>query len=98
MGCGTGVPTSLKRMFQLGRRDYAVGYSPMFEAVKCLGRIAQPPIVLGAAAHWFGYCVGSLKRQPRLVPPHIVTYIRNEQSRRVRGVARSLNPGRLPRL
>jgi biofilm PGA synthesis N-glycosyltransferase PgaC len=80
----------MRRLWQLGVRDYAVGYDPVFELFKCVGRITEPPFFLGSAlARWFGYCAGTARRRPRVVPPHVVEFVQKEQRRRLRSLWRS---------
>ncbi len=78
----------LRRKWQLGVRDYALGYHPLFELAKCLGRLREPPVVLGAIAWWTGYAGRALARRPRVVPAELVAYLRREQMDRLRAQLR----------
>lgn len=73
----------VRRKWQMGVRDYAAGYHPLFEAVKCASRLKDPPFVIGAVAWWVGYCTAVLQRRPRVVPPDVVDYVRKEQLERL---------------
>ena len=73
----------VRRKWQMGVRDYAAGYHPLFEAVKCVSRLKDPPLVIGAAAWWVGYCTAVLQQRPRIVPPEVVAHIRSEQWERL---------------
>ena len=73
----------VRRHYELGLRDYAVGYDPLFEAVKCLGRLGSAPRFVGAIAHWCGYVRAVLSRRPRQVPLHVMEYLRGEQRQRL---------------
>ena len=84
----------LRRRWQLGVRDYSVGYSPLFESVKCAGRVAEAPLILGALARWCGFVAASARRQPRIVPSRVVAFVRKEQHVRLLASARELNPFR----
>ncbi len=75
---------ALRRKWQLGVRDYAAGYHPLFEVVKCVSRLPNPPFVVGALAWWVGYCTAFLQRRRRIVDSSVVAYIRHEQMCRVR--------------
>lgn len=77
---------TLRRVFQLGIRDYAIGYDPLFELFKCMGRISEPPLLVAALAHWFGYCVATVRRRPRVVPPHVIAFVQKEQRHRLRSL------------
>ena len=74
----------VRRKWQMGVRDYAAGYHPVFETVKCLSRLKDSPWLIGAGAWWVGYCMASLQRRKRVVPPQLIEYIRHEQSTRLR--------------
>jgi len=73
----------LRRQWQLGVRDYAVGYHPLFEAAKCLGRIFEPPAFVGGVARGIGYCSAAMRRRERLVPPDLLEFLRAEQKQRL---------------
>ena len=75
----------VRRKWQMGLRDYASGYHPLFEAVKCVSRLKNPPLVIGAVAWWTGYCSALLRRHPRILDASIVAYIRCEQMKRLTG-------------
>ena len=81
---------SIRRVWQLGERDYAIGYDPLFELVKCVSRVMEPPAVVSAIARWFGFCAAALARRPRVVRPDVVAFLREEQRRRLTRI-----PGRL---
>lgn len=86
----------VRRKWQMGVRDYAAGYHPLFEAVKCVSRIKDPPFVIGAAAWWVGYCTAVLQRRRRIVPPEVVEHIRKEQRERLgRAFGWNKEPARL---
>ncbi len=74
----------VRRKWQLGVRDYAAGYHPVFETVKCLSRLKDPPFIIGAVAWWVGFCMASLQRRERVVPPSVIGQIRHEQRTRLR--------------
>ncbi len=73
----------LRRVWQLGLRDYAMGYHPLFEFAKCAGRITERPIGAASFARWCGYCSGALQRRPRVVPAEVVAFVQKEQRRRL---------------
>ena len=73
----------LRRIWQMGVRDYAVGYHPLFEFVKCLARMAEPPLLVGAISWWVGYCCAAMQRRKRLIPRDLLEFIRDEQKRRL---------------
>ncbi|MDB6169038.1 MAG: hypothetical protein JWM88_1902 [Verrucomicrobia bacterium] len=72
-----------RRKWQMGVRDYALGYHPLFEFVKCLGRWHERPLFIGAACWWIGYCSAVFQRRPRLIPPDLLSFVRAEQRKRL---------------
>ncbi|MBK1876625.1 glycosyltransferase [Pelagicoccus mobilis] len=77
---------ALRRKYQMGTRDYAAGYHPFFEVVKCSSRVLRErPYFLASLAWFYGYLVAALKRNTRIVPEDVVNYIRQEQLRRLFG-------------
>jgi biofilm PGA synthesis N-glycosyltransferase PgaC len=73
-----------RRNWQMGVRDYALGYHPVFELIKCAGRVTEPPLVIGAASWWVGYCSAVIQRRPREIPPDLLRFVRAEQMERLR--------------
>jgi hypothetical protein len=80
--------TPLKRLWQLGVRDYAIGYDPLYELLKCAGRLMEPPIVFSAMSRWAGFCAASIRRRPRVVPRQVTEFIQNEQRNKLRRLGR----------
>jgi poly-beta-1,6-N-acetyl-D-glucosamine synthase len=78
---------AVRRKWQMGLRDYASGYHPLFEAVKCVSRLKDAPFAIGAVAWWSGYCSAMLTRRTRIVDPKVVAHIRTEQTARLRAMA-----------
>jgi poly-beta-1,6-N-acetyl-D-glucosamine synthase len=73
----------LRRRWQMGVRDYALGYLPLFEGLKCLGRLLDPPPVFGGIAWWIGYCCAALQRRERHVPGDLLEFVRSEHKKRL---------------
>ncbi|RJQ80682.1 MAG: glycosyltransferase family 2 protein [Desulfobacteraceae bacterium] len=83
----------LRRMWQMGVRDYALGYHPVFEVFKCTGRLAKYPPVVGAVAWLAGYLAANLMRRKRLIPHNMLRFSEAEQLGRVKracGLSRSV--------
>ena len=76
----------VRRKWQMGVRDHALGYHPVFECLKCAGRLKDSPPFIGACAWLTGYLMAFLTRRPRVVSPEIVRYVRSEQIERLRGL------------
>jgi len=80
----------VRRKWQMGVRDYAAGYHPLFEVVKCVGRLKEPPLVIGAVAWWIGYCGALLSRRERMLPKEVMEHVRREQMQRLFKIPRRL--------
>jgi len=81
---------AVRRKWQMGVRDYAAGYHPLFEAVKCVSRLKDPPLVVGAVAWWIGYCGALLGRRERMIPKEVLAHVRREQMQRLFRILRPL--------
>jgi glycosyltransferase involved in cell wall biosynthesis len=79
----------LRRLRQMGVREYALGYHPLFEVLKCGYRCFEYPFVVGGIMRLAGYCSGCLSRRKRLLAPELVRFIRREQMRRIFPFGRS---------
>jgi len=74
------------RQWQLGERDYAVGYGPGFAAAKWLARAVDSSALVGAMAALLGYFGAALRGRPRVVPREVIDFMRAEQRDRLRGI------------
>ena len=75
-----------KRKFQMGTRDYAAGYHPLFELLKCASRITrEKPFFIASVAWGSGYFYALLSRRPRILPQSLIAHIRKEQMQRIFG-------------
>ena len=72
--------------FQLGRREHLLGYHPLFELAKCIGRVAEKPYVFGAVMRWCGYCWAMLRRERRAVADDVVNFLRRDQVQRLKSI------------
>jgi poly-beta-1,6-N-acetyl-D-glucosamine synthase len=72
-----------RRTWQLGIREYALGYHPLFELIKSGYRCIEHPVLLGAFLRFAGYTWCSLSRRTRMLPADIIRFIRQEQMARV---------------
>jgi poly-beta-1,6-N-acetyl-D-glucosamine synthase len=73
----------LRRRWQLGVRDYVLGYNVLFEFLKCCGKLHHHPFFFGAAAWWLGYCSAAVRRRQRLIPAELLAHVRREQAVRL---------------
>jgi glycosyltransferase involved in cell wall biosynthesis len=79
----------LRRLRQMGVREYALGYHPLFEVLKCGYRCFEYPFLIGGIMRLAGYFSGCLSRRKRLLAPELVRFIRREQLRRIFPFGRS---------
>jgi biofilm PGA synthesis N-glycosyltransferase PgaC len=73
----------LRRKWQMGLRDYALGNHPLFETLKCAYRSLEAPIAIGAVARLSGFAWCTMMRRKRFLPPEIVKLVRAEQAARL---------------
>ena len=74
----------LRGCFRQGRMDQSLGSLPLFELIKCLRRLLERPVILGAFARLLGFTYAVLTGAPRLVPEEIAQHLRQEQRMRLR--------------
>ena len=76
----------LRRTWQLGVRDYVLGYHPLFLLAKCCSRCLEYPFVVAALCRLGGYCWAALAGHKPFPQPELVDYLRREQLRRLNTV------------
>lgn len=59
---GTATANLIRHRFWLGTSEYSLGYSPLFQAFKCFGRLNERPYILGALLRFFWFLVGNFKK------------------------------------
>lgn len=85
----TGGATSFYRSaFRLGKLDYSFGTYPLFQLIKCGGRLLQGPFIIGAVVRMAGFMDSYLRREPFLISPELVAYLRTEQKDRMLSIFR----------
>jgi hypothetical protein len=72
-----------RRNRQMGEREYALGYHPLFEAIKCGYRCLDRPLLVGGLSRLWGYVSCYLRRRKRVVPAGAIKQIRQEQLNRL---------------
>ncbi len=80
---GGGTSGRIAAKLRQGRMDYALGYHPLFELVRCLYRIVDRPYVVGSVCRLLGYGWSALRRDRIAVPDHAADYLRAEQMQRL---------------
>lgn len=76
----------LKRRWQMGVREYVLGYHPLFQFVKCVRRVREKPFLISAFARWTGYLNALIVRRKKAVPLDLVSQIRHEQMERLKRI------------
>lgn len=71
------------RYWQLGIREYALGYHPVFEILKCLSRSLLSPVILGSSVRFAAFFWCYLVRRKRMIDHKLMNMIRNEQLSRI---------------
>lgn len=79
----SGQGSLLAARFRQGQADYAIGYHPLFEAVKFVRRLGERPIVVGTSLRLAGYLWAALRRRERSVPAEFVSHLRARQALRL---------------
>ncbi len=83
MGIG-GSRSLLSFRFKEGIRDYSLGYDPLYFMFKTIKRILEKPYLLGSLFRLTGYFLAAIRGYGKDVPPQVVSFIRNEQSGKIR--------------
>lgn len=73
----------IRRNWQHGVRDYAWGCHPVFELGKCVSRLAESPLVIGATLRFLGFSWSMLRRRKRVLSAQLVNIVRSEQLGRI---------------
>lgn len=69
-----------------GLACYVSGYHPLFVAASLLIRLTRKPYIIGSAAMLFGFVKGYITHFPRLKEAAVVSYLREQQLRRLCGL------------
>jgi len=78
----------VRSCFRQGRMDFSLGVLPLFEVVKLGSRIREKPYLVGSMARFAGFVYSYLCGEKRAVPDEFITYLRQEQRRRLLGLFR----------
>lgn len=73
----------IRRNWQMGQRDYALGYHPLFEILKCGSRATEPPLIVGGIARLLAFCWCTGTRKRRTISAELMRRIRQEQINRI---------------
>jgi glycosyltransferase involved in cell wall biosynthesis len=85
---GSANARPLRAKWREGRRLHSLGYGFCFFVLRCLYRMKERPRVIGSAAMLVGYLQRALAGEPTLLPPNVVSYLRQEQRSKIRQLMR----------
>ncbi len=81
---GTATVGPLKSRWKEGRHFHSLGYGALFYFLRCVYRLRDRPVIIGSLAGLAGYLEGVLRRQPVVLPPATVRYLRAEQREKLK--------------
>ncbi|MEO5925032.1 MAG: glycosyltransferase family 2 protein [Bryobacteraceae bacterium] len=81
---GTAQNGVLTARFKVGRKDYAMGHHPLWEAFRSVYQMSRRPYVLGGIALFSGFVAGTIRGAERPVSRELIAFIRADQMRRLR--------------
>ncbi len=87
---GAGAGGVIKARVKGGRRNFALGYHPMFQLARSLYRIRERPYLLGSLAELFGFLLGKVQDQKPSTHPELVRYLRREQVEKLKNLLEAL--------
>jgi poly-beta-1,6-N-acetyl-D-glucosamine synthase len=78
-----GADGNWRNWFKNGRANYITGYHPLFMLAKCIKRAFKKPILIESIALMAGFCSGYLKRIPQAPDTDAISYLRQQQLKRL---------------
>ncbi|MBS0150534.1 MAG: glycosyltransferase family 2 protein [Nitrospira sp.] len=76
---GSATASPLGSRIREGRRLYSLGYNWWFFLLRCIYRSMARPRIIGSGAAIAGFLLGVLRREPLVLPPEAVRFLRTEQ-------------------
>lgn len=76
---GAGAGGAVRARVQWGRRNFNLGYHPLFQLARSAYRVRERPYVLGGLAEVVGFVIGRVRDGEPAVGPDVVHYLRAEQ-------------------
>jgi len=74
---------AMRRKFEVGRLDYALGAHPIWELFRSAYQMTRRPFVIGGLMLLAGYAWSMVRRADRPVPSDLVKFRRREQMKRL---------------
>lgn len=78
----TGAMSRLPQL-NMGKAAYFIGYHPIFIIVKSILCILKKPFLLGSLGLIYGFCIGYIRKSPRLDDRELIQYLRKQQINRI---------------
>jgi glycosyltransferase involved in cell wall biosynthesis len=69
--------------FKLGRRQYGLGFHPLWQIFRSVYQMSRKPYVLAGIALFTGYFWAMIRRAERYVSPEIIAFQRHDQMNRL---------------
>jgi poly-beta-1,6-N-acetyl-D-glucosamine synthase len=86
---GTATAPPLAAKVKEGRRLHSLGYDFLFLCLRCAYRAGDRPWLIGSAATLLGYLQRSIGGRPAVLPSEAVSYLREEQRRKLKNTVRT---------
>jgi poly-beta-1,6-N-acetyl-D-glucosamine synthase len=67
-----------------GKAAYSIGNHPLFEFLKSIYRLAEPPFIIGSIIRLASYAYAGIRREKRIVSDEFVKFLRREQLNRIK--------------
>lgn len=83
---GAGAGGVMKARVKGGRRNFGLGYHPMFQLARALYRVRERPYLLGSLAELFGFFLGKVQDRNPSIDPALVSYLRREQVHKLKNL------------
>ncbi|OGU32232.1 MAG: hypothetical protein A2057_04780 [Ignavibacteria bacterium GWA2_35_9] len=83
---GTAATKLIRYKFRQGIVEYSLGYYPLFQGLKCVGRLVEKPYIIGALLRFSGFWWATFKKEKRTVSKDFLDYVRKEQKERFRNI------------
>jgi glycosyltransferase involved in cell wall biosynthesis len=81
-----------RRFFREGQADRSFGSGPVFETIKCMRRVNENPIVIGALVRLAGFWWSIITRESLGIPRDVARFLRQEQRARLHRLICSVLP------
>jgi glycosyltransferase involved in cell wall biosynthesis len=82
VGAGAGGP--IKTRIKWGRRNFNLGYHPLFQLARSVYRAQERPYVVAGLAELVGFAIGRIRDRKPSIDRGVVDYLRREQLAKLR--------------